>query len=100
MAEAEKDAVMPRFRSRAPDLVTTPQIIAVGEDAPNASFLNVEHAERFGLSQLHQLRGRVSRGTVAGQCYLFTGTVSEDAKERLRAFTRTTDGFALAELDA
>jgi ATP-dependent DNA helicase RecG len=60
----------------------------------------IEHAERFGLSQLHQLRGRVSRGKVAGECWLLAGNVSDDAQIRLRAFTRTSDGFALAEEDA
>jgi ATP-dependent DNA helicase RecG len=60
----------------------------------------IEHAERFGLSQLHQLRGRVSRGTVAGECWLLAGMTGEDAQVRLRAFTRTSDGFALAEEDA
>src|SRR4029077_14008466 len=62
--------------------------------------LIVEHAERFGLSKLHQLRGRVSRGTVAGRCFLFAEPASDEAKDRLRALTRTTDGFALAEQDA
>src|SRR6185436_6779512 len=60
----------------------------------------VEHAERFGLSQLHQFRGRISRGTVAGQCYLFADPANEEARERLRAFTRLADGFTLAEEDA
>src|SRR5207237_8341782 len=56
--------------------------------------------DRFGLWQLHQLRGRISRGTVAGQCYLFASAAAADTRERLRTFARTTDGFALAELDA
>jgi ATP-dependent DNA helicase RecG len=60
----------------------------------------VEHADRFGLSQLHQLRGRVTRGTIAGECYLFAGVTTEEARERLRAISRTSDGFALAETDA
>ena len=59
----------------------------------------VEHAERFGLSQLHQFRGRISRGTVAGQCYLFAEPAGDDARDRLRILTRTTDGFVLAEED-
>src|SRR5205085_1573995 len=58
-----------------------------------------EHAERFGLSQLHQFRGRISRGTVAGHCYLFAEPAGDDARDRLRILTRTTDGFVLAEED-
>jgi ATP-dependent DNA helicase RecG len=100
MAEADKDEVMQRFRARDLDILVSTVVIEVGVDVPNATFLIVEHAERFGLSQLHQLRGRVSRGTVAGQCYLFAGSVTEEARERLRALARTTDGFALAEMDA
>jgi ATP-dependent DNA helicase RecG len=68
-------------------------------DVPNATLMVIEHAERFGLSQLHQLRGRVSRGSSAGQCFLFAEPPSEEARRRLRAFLRTTDGFALAEED-
>jgi ATP-dependent DNA helicase RecG len=75
-------------------------VIEVGVDVPNATLMIIEHAERFGLSQLHQLRGRVSRGVVPGQCVLFANPRHDDAKERLRLFTRTTDGFELAEQDA
>jgi len=100
MSEEDKDQVMQRFRGCGLDVLVSTMVIEVGVDVPNATFLIIEHAERFGLSQLHQLRGRVSRGTVAGQCFLFTGPVTDDARERLRALTRTTDGFALAELDA
>jgi len=74
-------------------------VIEVGVDVPNATLMLVEHAERFGLSQLHQFRGRISRGTVAGQCYLFAEPAGDDARHRLRILTRTTDGFALAEED-
>jgi ATP-dependent DNA helicase RecG len=80
-------------------LVTT-SVIEVGVDVPNATLMLIEHAERFGLSQLHQLRGRVSRGDVAGECWLATGLTTEEARVRLRAFTRTSDGFVLAEEDA
>jgi ATP-dependent DNA helicase RecG len=66
---------------------------------PDATLLVVEHAERFGLSQLHQLRGRVSRGPVAGQCWLFAEPANDEGRERLRTLVRTTDGFALAEAD-
>jgi ATP-dependent DNA helicase RecG len=100
MSEEVKDDVMLRFRARELDVLVSTMVIEVGVDVANATFLVIEHAERFGLSQLHQLRGRVSRGTTAGQCYLFTGPVTEEARVRLRALTRTTDGFALAEQDA
>jgi ATP-dependent DNA helicase RecG len=74
-------------------------VVEVGVDVPNATLLVVEHAERFGLSQLHQLRGRISRGTVAGECYLFADPATDEARERLNVLTRTTDGFRLAEED-
>lgn len=96
----EKDAVMQQFRDRAIQLLVCTSVVEVGVDVPNATVLVIEHAERFGLSQLHQLRGRISRGTTPGECYLFAEPGNDDAKERLRAFIRTTDGFALAEADA
>jgi len=100
MDEQAKDEVMQRFHGGTIDLLVSTQVVEVGVDVPNATLLVVEHAERFGLSQLHQLRGRVSRGTVAGECYLFAHPGTDDARERLRAFTRTADGFVLAEQDA
>src|SRR5262249_22109878 len=93
--EQAKDEVMQRFHRREIDLLVSTLVVEVGVDVPNATLLVVEHAERFGLSQLHQLRGRVSRGTVAGQCYLFARAGTDEARARLRAFTRTADGFAL-----
>jgi ATP-dependent DNA helicase RecG len=74
-------------------------VIEVGVDVPDATLMVVEHAERFGLSQLHQLRGRVSRGAVPGLCWLFAEAATDESRQRLRAFVRTTDGFALAEED-
>jgi ATP-dependent DNA helicase RecG len=100
MEDEAKDEVMGRFRAGAIDLLVSTLMVEVGVDVPNATLMVVEHAERFGLSQLHQLRGRISRGLVAGECYLFTGEVSDETRERLRVFTRTADGFALAEEDA
>ena len=91
---------MQEFRARKLDLLVTTLVIEVGVDVPNATLMIIEHADRFGLSQLHQLRGRVSRGTLAGECYLFAGTPTEEARLRLRAICRTNDGFALAEEDA
>jgi ATP-dependent DNA helicase RecG len=98
--EAEKEAVMDQFRSGRLDVLVCTPVVEVGVDVPNATLMVVEHAERFGLSQLHQLRGRVSRGPVAGQCWLFADPATDEARERLRAFVRTRDGFALAEHDA
>jgi ATP-dependent DNA helicase RecG len=94
-----KAAMMDRFRKHELDLLVCTSVIEVGVDVPNATLLVIEHAERFGLSQLHQLRGRVSRGPCAGQCFLFAEPPSDEARRRLRAFLRTTDGFALAEED-
>jgi ATP-dependent DNA helicase RecG len=100
MPEAEKDAVMQEFREQRLDMLVTTVVIEVGVDIASARWMVIEHAERFGLSQLHQLRGRVSRGATAGRCVLFANATTADARQRLRAFTRTTDGFALAEEDA
>jgi ATP-dependent DNA helicase RecG len=99
MDEDEKARIMSDFRARRLHLLVCTQVVEVGVDVPNATLLVIEHAERFGLSQLHQLRGRVSRGEVAGQCWFFAAATTEDSKERLKAFVRTTDGFALAETD-
>jgi ATP-dependent DNA helicase RecG len=97
--EETKAEVMERFRRHELDLLVCTSVIEVGVDVPNATLLVIEHAERFGLSQLHQLRGRVSRGPVAGRCYLFAEPPTDEGRQRLRAFLRTTDGFALAEED-
>jgi ATP-dependent DNA helicase RecG len=97
--EAVKEQTMDRFRAGEIQLLVCTTVVEVGVDVPNATLLIIEHAERFGLSQLHQLRGRISRGTVSGECYLFAEPSSEDAKQRLHLFTTITDGFALAEKD-
>ena len=94
-----KAAVMHRFRQRQLDVLVCTSVVEVGVDVPNATLMIVEHAERFGLSQLHQLRGRISRGEVAGECYLFAEPAGDEGRDRLRVFVRTTDGFALAEED-
>jgi ATP-dependent DNA helicase RecG len=98
--EATKDGTMQRFRRGDIHLLVSTLVIEVGVDVPNATLLIVEHADRFGLSQLHQLRGRVSRGTVPGQCFLFADPTTEEARERLKIITRVSDGFELAEHDA
>jgi ATP-dependent DNA helicase RecG len=92
--------VMERFRAHQIDLLVCTSVVEVGVDVANATYLVVEDAERFGLSQLHQLRGRVSRGTTGGYCYLFADPATDEGRERLRVLLRTTDGFTLAEEDA
>ncbi len=97
--DAEKDEVMKRFYQHDLDVLVTTTVIEVGVDVPNATLMVIEQAERFGLSQLHQLRGRISRGALSGECYLFVTRDSEETKQRLKLFVKTTDGFALAEAD-
>jgi ATP-dependent DNA helicase RecG len=92
-----KDAVMRAFRDGAVHILVATTVIEVGIDVPNASVMLIEHAERFGLAQLHQLRGRVGRGAAASHCILLSD--APEAVERLRAFAATSDGFAIAELD-
>jgi ATP-dependent DNA helicase RecG len=96
----EKEVVMRRFQRGEIDVLVATTVIEVGVDVPNATVMVVEHAERFGLAQLHQLRGRVGRGAAKSYCILLTGPrVSDLAEERLNAMVRTQDGFELAELD-
>ncbi len=97
--EETKARVMEQFRTRQLDALVCTSVVEVGVDVPNATLLVVEHADRFGLSQLHQLRGRVSRGTVAGQCFLVAEPLTEESEQRLRTLVRTRDGFDLAEAD-
>jgi len=96
----EKEIIMRRFQRGEIDVLVATTVIEVGVDVPNATVMVVEHAERFGLAQLHQLRGRVGRGAAKSYCILMTGPrVSELGEERLNAMVRTQDGFELAELD-
>jgi ATP-dependent DNA helicase RecG len=100
MASAEKAAVMSLFTGGQMAVLVSTTVIEVGVDVPNASLMVIEHAERFGLSQLHQLRGRVGRGAVASVCVLvYTPPLSETGKARLRAMAATTDGFEIARRD-
>jgi ATP-dependent DNA helicase RecG len=96
----DKDVIMRRFQRGEIDVLVATTVIEVGVDVPNASVMVVEHAERFGLAQLHQLRGRVGRGAAKSYCILMTGDrISPLGEERLEAMVRTQDGFELAELD-
>jgi ATP-dependent DNA helicase RecG len=96
----EKDVVMARFQRGEIDILVATTVIEVGVDVPNATVMVVEHAERFGLSQLHQLRGRIGRGAHKSYCVLMTGgKISPEGQRRLNAMVRTQDGFAIAELD-
>jgi ATP-dependent DNA helicase RecG len=96
----DKEVVMRRFQRGEIDVLVSTTVIEVGVDVPNATVMVVENAERFGLAQLHQLRGRVGRGAARSYCILITGNrVSEEAEQRLDAMVRTQDGFELAELD-
>jgi len=94
----ERDDIMRRFRDRGIDLLVATTVIEVGIDVPNATVMLIEHPERFGLSQLHQLRGRVGRGAEASYCILL-GDVSPDVAQRLSIFTGTEDGFEIARAD-
>ncbi len=100
MPAAEKAAVMARFTGGELAVLVSTTVIEVGVDVPNASLMVIEHAERFGLSQLHQLRGRVGRGSVASVCVLlYTPPLSDTGKARLRAMAETNDGFEIARRD-
>jgi len=96
----DKEVTMARFKRGDLDVLIATTVIEVGVDVPNATAMVIEHAERFGLAQMHQLRGRVGRGSAKSYCILMTGgKVSEQAEARLDAMVRTQDGFELAELD-
>jgi ATP-dependent DNA helicase RecG len=99
MRPADKDEVMGAFRSGEVDVLVATTVIEVGIDVPNATLMVIEDADRFGLSQLHQLRGRVGRGEHPGACVLIADPTTEEAEQRLAAVVASTDGFALAEED-
>ena len=100
MKAEEKEKTMTRFKDRMIDILVCTTVIEVGIDVPNATMIVIEHAERFGLSQLHQLRGRVGRGVHASKCLLVTSSRrTELATKRLRIMEKTTDGFKIAEED-
>lgn len=104
MPAAEKKAVMAQFKEGSMGVLVSTTVIEVGVDVPNASLMVIEHAERFGLSQLHQLRGRVGRGAAASACVLLystgdSGRLAQTARERLKAMSETNDGFEIARRD-
>ncbi|KVL30253.1 ATP-dependent DNA helicase RecG [Burkholderia sp. MSMB1835] len=100
LSPADKAAVMEAFTRNEVQLLVATTVIEVGVDVPNASLMVIEHAERFGLAQLHQLRGRVGRGTAASVCVLlYTGPLSIAGRERLKTMRETTDGFEIARRD-
>ena len=99
MKAAEKDEVMRKFKDGEIDLLVATTVVEVGVDVPNAVIMLIENAERFGLSQLHQLRGRVGRGKVQSTCILLSDSKSQDAQIRLRTMCRTNSGFEVAEQD-
>lgn len=100
MKPAEKDAQMQLFVSGEAQIMVATTVIEVGVNVPNASVMVIENAERFGLSQLHQLRGRVGRGADQSYCILVTGyKLAEDTRKRLEIMVRTNDGFEIAEAD-
>jgi ATP-dependent DNA helicase RecG len=100
MSADDKEVTMARFKRGEIDVLVATTVIEVGVDVPNASVMVIEHAERFGLAQMHQLRGRVGRGAAKSYCVLLTGSsVSPEAEQRLDAMVRTQNGFELAELD-
>jgi ATP-dependent DNA helicase RecG len=96
---AEKDRVMRAFRDGEIDVLVATAVVEVGVDVPNATVMLIEDADRFGLSQLHQFRGRVGRGEHQSYCYILSEEASQQARERLSILESTSDGFALAEAD-
>ena len=99
LAREEREKIMEDFRKGTVQVLVATSVIEVGVDNPNAVLMVIENAERFGLSQLHQLRGRVGRGGKESECYLFGEPKTEEGKKRLRILTKTNDGFAIAEED-
>ncbi|REK13069.1 MAG: ATP-dependent DNA helicase RecG [Planctomycetota bacterium] len=99
MSSSEKQAAMDDFRAGRTQVLVATSVVEVGVDVPNATLMTIESAERFGLAQLHQLRGRISRGMHPGYCCVFTGVENDEARARLAAFVESSDGFRLSEVD-
>jgi ATP-dependent DNA helicase RecG len=99
LPSAQKEAIMQEFKSGATDILVSTTVIEVGVDVPNATVMVIEQAERFGLAQLHQLRGRVGRGAEQSYCMLVTDKLGDAGKERIRTMVDSNDGFEIAEMD-
>jgi ATP-dependent DNA helicase RecG len=99
MTSADKDAALGAFRDNVTQIIVSTTVIEVGVDVPNATVMLIENAERFGLSQLHQLRGRVGRGEHRSYCLLMSSSTSSDAKQRLQVLEQSQDGFWISEMD-
>jgi ATP-dependent DNA helicase RecG len=99
LKSAEKERTMAAFRDNKVQVLLATSVIEVGVDVPNATIMLIENAERFGLAQLHQLRGRIGRGSEESYCILIAAAKTEDARARLKILEETTDGFRIAEAD-
>ncbi len=99
MPSTKKERIMADFKEHRIDLLVSTTVVEVGVDVPNATIMVIENSDRFGLSQLHQLRGRVGRGCYKSSCILITDNVTDEVRERLRVLSRTSDGFKIAEED-
>ena len=99
MNSSEREKTMSQFRDGVIDVLVATTVVEVGVDVANATMMVIEHADRFGLAQLHQLRGRVGRGKLPGICALISSPTTEEGIQRLEAIANTTDGFEIAERD-
>src|SRR5947209_1872473 len=99
LASDVKETAMERFKSGQTKILVATTVIEVGVDVPNASVMVIEQAERFGVAQVHQLRGRVGRGPYKSYCVLLTGKLNDVARERIRTLVDSNDGFHIAEMD-
>jgi ATP-dependent DNA helicase RecG len=100
MKDSEKDEIMDKFKRNDINILVSTTVVEVGIDIPNATMMVIEHPERFGLAQLHQLRGRIGRSSIKSYCFLIIDNrTSEEAADRLRKFASTSDGFKVAEFD-
>jgi ATP-dependent DNA helicase RecG len=99
LTSAQKDAAINAFRDNVTQILVSTTVVEVGVDVPNATVMLIEHAERFGLSQLHQLRGRVGRGAAQSYCLLMSSSRSETSEQRLKVLEQSQDGFFISEMD-